>query len=126
MSPEQFCYWLQGFVELSPDMKVPSEKQWKAIKEHINTVFLKVTPEVLPDDCPLEDKKKEEVKQPFPPLPDTDFWKELAEKMKKGGLPNQPLDWPKPFPYEPYPNPYSPGTPWRGFGDYPYPPTIIC
>jgi len=124
MSPEQFCYWLQGFVELSPDLKVPSEKQWQAIKEHISTVFLKVTPPVLPDD--ETEKESVEKKQQFPLPEDVDFWKEMAEKMRKGGLPNQPIDWPKPFPYEPYPNPYGPGTPWRGFGDYPFPPTVIC
>jgi hypothetical protein len=44
MTPEQFAYWLQGFTELSPDMPVPSPAQWQAIKDHLQTVFVKVTP----------------------------------------------------------------------------------
>lgn len=44
MTPEQFSYWLQGFTELSPDMPVPSPAQWQAIKDHLQTVFVKVTP----------------------------------------------------------------------------------
>lgn len=42
MTPEQFCYWLNGFGELSPD--APTAEQWKAIKEHLALVFTKVTP----------------------------------------------------------------------------------
>ncbi len=42
MTPEQFAYWLQGFVELHGEL--PSEEQWKLIKEHLQTVFNKVTP----------------------------------------------------------------------------------
>lgn len=46
MTPEQFCYWLQGFAELSADAP-PSPAQWKSICEHIATVFKKVTPPVV-------------------------------------------------------------------------------
>lgn len=42
MSPEQFAYWLQGFVELCPEQQ-PSQAQWNAIKDHLSTVFVKVT-----------------------------------------------------------------------------------
>jgi hypothetical protein len=42
MTPEQFCYWLNGFGELTTD--APNPEQWKAIKEHLETVFTKVTP----------------------------------------------------------------------------------
>lgn len=42
MTPEQFCYWLQGFGELSADP--PTPEQWQSIKEHLGTVFKKVTP----------------------------------------------------------------------------------
>jgi hypothetical protein len=45
MTPEQFCYWLNGFVELSGDCP-PTAEQWKSIREHIQTVFSKVTPPV--------------------------------------------------------------------------------
>lgn len=44
MTPEQFAYWLQGFVELNDHM--PNEAQWQSIKEHLSTVFKKVTPPV--------------------------------------------------------------------------------
>ncbi len=44
MTPENFTYWLQGWVELSG--ATPTEEQWKSIKEHLQTVFKKVTPEV--------------------------------------------------------------------------------
>lgn len=42
MTSEQFAYWLQGFSELNPGQ--PSEEQWQAIREHLATVFDKVTP----------------------------------------------------------------------------------
>lgn len=44
MTPEQFAYWLQGFAELNPDMNQPTPAQWKAIKDHLATVFNKITP----------------------------------------------------------------------------------
>lgn len=44
MTPEQFAYWLQGFVELGGER--PTEAQWDSIKEHLQTVFNKVTPPV--------------------------------------------------------------------------------
>jgi hypothetical protein len=43
MTPEQFCYWLQGRAELQPD-KAPSAAEWTMIREHLGTVFAKVTP----------------------------------------------------------------------------------
>lgn len=46
MQAEQFAYWLQGFVELNGDM--PTPEQWQSIKDHLATVFVKVTPRVGP------------------------------------------------------------------------------
>lgn len=43
MDPLQFCYWLQGFAELNSGTP-PNEMQWKAIRDHLATVFNKVTP----------------------------------------------------------------------------------
>jgi hypothetical protein len=37
MTPEQFAYWLQGFVELNGQQ--PTDAQWDSIKEHLQTVF---------------------------------------------------------------------------------------
>lgn len=45
MTHEQFCYWLQGRAEL--DTAPPTTEQWKSICEHLQTVFVKVTPPVV-------------------------------------------------------------------------------
>ncbi len=42
MTPENFAYWLQGFVELHG--APPSAEQWEQIKAHLNLVFEKITP----------------------------------------------------------------------------------
>lgn len=44
MTPEQFAYWLQGYVELQGS--VPTDEQWQGIKDHLQAVFVKVTPQV--------------------------------------------------------------------------------
>lgn len=46
MTSEQFAYWLQGFVELNGSE--PTTEQWQSIKDHLKTVFVKVTPEMRP------------------------------------------------------------------------------
>src|SRR5690606_2925322 len=43
MTPQEFCYWLQGYSELGGER--PTEEQWAQIKEHLKLVFTKVTPE---------------------------------------------------------------------------------
>lgn len=47
MDAKEFCYWLQGPAELNPEW-VPSPEQWQSIKDHLKTVFVKVTPEYRP------------------------------------------------------------------------------
>lgn len=42
MTPEQFAYWLQGFAENRAEP--PQAEQWENIKNHLATVFTKVTP----------------------------------------------------------------------------------
>lgn len=44
MNSESFCYWLQGCFEIH-DLKTLDEKQTQIIKDHLNLVFNKVTPE---------------------------------------------------------------------------------
>jgi hypothetical protein len=45
MTPEQFCYWLQGYVEITDDLNSkPSQEEWDRIKDHLKLVFNKVTP----------------------------------------------------------------------------------
>lgn len=89
MTPEQFAYWLQGFTELSPDMEPPTAAQWTAIKEHLQTVFVKVTPPVLSE-------------QPSPAIaPDYEQWQRMSELLRKAQQPTpahiRPQDqyWPQ-------------------------------
>lgn len=42
MTPDQFCYWLQGYFEISGSTKLNKE-QVDVIKEHLSLVFNKVT-----------------------------------------------------------------------------------
>lgn len=44
MDAQQFAYWLQGFAELN--QQPPSAEQWQSIRDHLATVFTKVTPAV--------------------------------------------------------------------------------
>jgi hypothetical protein len=43
MTPNDFCYWLQGFLEIS-DIKTLTPKQLLVIKDHLGLVFEKKTP----------------------------------------------------------------------------------
>ncbi len=54
MTPEQFCYWLQGFFELKKTIDHrdgASAETMKMIEDHLNTVFKKVTPKFT--DAPI-------------------------------------------------------------------------
>lgn len=42
MTPEQFCYWLQGRAELVSGP--PTFDEWNCVRQHLATVFTKVTP----------------------------------------------------------------------------------
>lgn len=44
MTPEQFIYWLQGYMEIA-DPKNVDEKQIQIIKDHISLVLKKETPD---------------------------------------------------------------------------------
>jgi hypothetical protein len=49
MTPNDFCYWLQGFIEINdadPNKdKNITEYQVQVIKDHLNLVFEKKTPD---------------------------------------------------------------------------------
>lgn len=45
MTTDNFCYWIQGFVELTDGQDRPNEKQWKMIKRHLDLVFDNITAE---------------------------------------------------------------------------------
>lgn len=43
MSPDSFCYWLNGFFEISGQSEL-TPQQVQIIKDHLTLVFNKVTP----------------------------------------------------------------------------------
>lgn len=45
MDAQHFAYWLQGFAELNEGP--PTAEQWKAIRDHLQLVFNKVTPTIV-------------------------------------------------------------------------------
>ena len=53
MTPEQFVYWLQGWLEIS-DPKTIGEKETKMIKQHLDYVFSKghVTSSIITTGSP--------------------------------------------------------------------------
>lgn len=71
MNPEQFAYWLQGWIELSGG-KIPTEHEWNLIVEHLNAVFVKITSELGQDDLiPAKPNFEIDFKKFFP-NPDED------------------------------------------------------
>jgi hypothetical protein len=44
MTPDSFCYWLKGFVELGEPVTL-SKKQLQIVKDHLDLVFDKKTPD---------------------------------------------------------------------------------
>jgi len=42
MSPESFCFWLQGYFKISGRKELTSE-QVAVVQEHLNLVFKKIT-----------------------------------------------------------------------------------
>lgn len=104
MTPEQFAYWMQGFVELTKGQE-PTAEQWKSIREHLDTVFKKVTPPVV--DVA---KKPAEID-----------WGKIWRELDKQPAPKFPQQTPPGYPWPPSQQPYwlQPG---HGFP----PGTIIC
>lgn len=46
MTPKEFCYWLQGYFELNTEgWSGLTENQVKVVKNHLDLVFNKVTPD---------------------------------------------------------------------------------
>ena len=48
MTAEQFAYWLQGYFEMSNPNVALTAEQTKMVREHLATVFTKVTPPLAP------------------------------------------------------------------------------
>lgn len=47
MTPEQFTYWLQGFVEMNPEAML-THTQWEILKDHLKLTMNKQTPYRFP------------------------------------------------------------------------------
>ena len=45
MTPEQFCYWLQGMIECKSEGDFFTLRETQAIRDHLSIVFTKVTPD---------------------------------------------------------------------------------
>lgn len=57
MTPQDFTYWLQGFVEMT-EADTISDVQWKMIKDHLKLTVNKQTPsypKVMPAPMPQTD-----------------------------------------------------------------------
>lgn len=103
MTPENFVYWLQGVFELTTTKQL-SETQTQIIKDHLQLVFNKVTPDVSLDD--IEDEPDLTKAQ--------ELLVELQESINKKYAPLQP---------------YTPFNPFDGDGTGNPPPTLpssIC
>lgn len=111
MNQQDFCYWLNGFIELN-EGKMPTPAQWKSICEHLGLVFNKVTPPIKKDNDGLGGIK--------PNLA------EIIEKAKKDILDKEKSSpWVNPF--QPvWPNWPPNFTPLVGPNDYPPGVTITC
>ncbi len=44
MTPENFCYWLQGKLEIDGNIESLTKEQVEIINDHLKLVFTKVTP----------------------------------------------------------------------------------
>lgn len=53
MTPENFAYWLNGYVEMHGT--APSEQQWNMIKEHLALTMVKITSPLMA--LPLQEQK---------------------------------------------------------------------
>lgn len=63
MKPENFCYWLQGYLELTKEEDL-TEDQVKIIKNHLNLVFEHVIdPSYVKHLAPLDNKKVGQILQ---------------------------------------------------------------
>ena len=77
MTPENFAYWLNGFVELTQG-QTPNPAQWKSIKEHLDLVFKKVTPPIGVEQKITLDPRKWQT-GPTPGTPDPLAGKSMEE-----------------------------------------------
>lgn len=105
MTPQDFCYWLKGYVELSETNSL-TDNQVLVIKDHLDLVFKKVTPDRTEKTTVVDDSSVD------------NFLKRVTDLKQ----PYSPNIWPQP--YNPYPliQPVQPMAPTF----FPTMPTITC
>lgn len=108
LTPTEFCYWLQGFSELTDAGQSLSKNQWEIIRQHLALVFDKITDNIKPQEC-IPAKTPLQID-----------WKKMMEEFNKDTYPqNIP-------PYNPYPNIW-PSGPYPYINDkIPNPNIITC
>lgn len=62
MTEKEFVIWLHGFLEIS-QAKTLDEKQLQVIKDHLETFFIKITPDRENKNNHKEDPWSEKIKQ---------------------------------------------------------------
>lgn len=82
MTPQEFCYWLQGYLELSESPSL-SSRQTEMVKRHLALVFTDVTTE--PEDARKGPPRV--IEAPRKPVT-----KDLAETVSKLGRVAEKLD----------------------------------
>ena len=96
MTTEQFVYWLQGFMETA-DPKTINETQTQIIKDHLDLVFNKVTPD---RKSHVEGKKKvkEDTKQTVfigdIDLSKDNWFKHLQKRMEEQLIEGKGIQYP--------------------------------
>lgn len=86
MTPQDFCYWLKGYVELSETTSL-TDNQVLVIKDHLDLVFKKVTPDRTEKATKVNEESRDE------------FLKRITDLKQ----PVSPNIWPGQYPYNPYP-----------------------
>ena len=82
MKPDQFCYWMQGFFEIS-DSNTLTPEQVKMIRAHLNLVFFHaIDPETLKDKSDIEKLKYQKIHDGAK-SGDTIYQKEFEELIRK-------------------------------------------
>ena len=101
MTPVNFCYWLQGFFEISEVDKeiILTPEQVKMIRAHLNLVFFHaIDPETLKDKSDVEKLKYQKIHDGAK-SGETISKKEFDELIKKSSpaISKSQDDWPKAY-----------------------------